>query len=446
LGILSPKYLLDYLNSYYPGVPCIMFDVATPKVSLWPFKEKHLEGYPPRLLSCIHIDEYNGHRTEGVTLQATSINHLWVSCGIGYDRNLNPAVGVHINQDCAFDKMSFHDLIRSLDDQDLARELMGGSGAIRHFGRSLYLNYSPEEDEYQWLRFIQASLFYEECSKSCTDVDFVLLTPRNKIVGIVEEWESIVKKEWDESSFRDVEIISHTGWVNFLTKFDLCHDGIRSIRIIEWTKRLSHEDMLRLMKASGRMIGVTGDQSWAEAASLCNRVILYQVMPWKDKFVSEMIAIAKHMYGKFAHLVEFLELMTLDHSVSDMGRTWVSDRMGEILCEEEFIEQHTNYLKYICQNYDVKQWLLGLVKRLCFHERNKGLRQLENRAFQENFQSFETREQKRFLRTVQAVSAQEERREEMIPVMEGDIILVPVSPYRQRFYEVVKKIFAKKFL
>ena len=379
IGLLSPEILLDAICEWYPDVPCVMFDVASPKVSLWPFSHDHLEGKKePRLLSCVHIDEYNGQRTLKRGFVRSGMNHMWVSCGIGLDQKGFPTIGIHLKPEMAYQSHDFSTMIETLEDKDLAFELNSGS---LYADTTFYFSYTSAQDTIQWARFVHLVLAYEDRLDGEHGVNLLLLTSVEKTQKILSHWKSALQLSWKKSSFREVQLSYSRDGERIWEDLVLNREGKRYIRVIEWTKRVPHQDMINLMKGSGTVLQVTGDQSWAEAVSLRNRVIFYQIMPWKQDLLGEMAAIAEHLYGEGSSLAQFLGYTNEKHSQSDIGKTWMSEHIGELLHSGDLVEKHCGFVDCLHSEYGIRPWLFGFVKRLASHEKDCDLERREELAY-----------------------------------------------------------------
>ncbi len=352
LGIYSPKALRKYLRTNYSTIPTIMFDVATPDKTLWPFKIKDIKSSKLNLMGCYHIDEYNGKRTKDIGFDG-DLRHNWFSEGIGLDKRKNPAIGVHLDPTLADKSLSLSEILPLLENEELRNHLN------RPEKREFYFGYSSEDDEAQYFRFINTVLEYEAEETRKNDVEFFLLTQDRYFV---KKWfKNIFEEEWQNSAYRSI-IVYDQKKEDLRFEVLLNPNAKRTIRFSQWHTHLPHHDMRLLMQATGKVILVTGDQSWSEAVSLKNRVILYEVREWKFSLVQQMFNLSILKYGEESKISNYF-LKMANIGAADRGRTWISRNFAQLLRDEEFLCQHRGIMELVHERYNAETWLFGMIER-----------------------------------------------------------------------------------
>lgn len=365
LGVYSPKALHTYLRCFYHNLPTVMFDVATPDKTIWPFTETDFFlDAAPKLVGCYHVDEYNGQRTNNNGFEGNS-KHNWFSYGIGLDQKQNPSVGIHLDPTLENRNIRLSTLANRLENSKISSWIKGPLEEKPHIEREFYFGYSSENDKGQWGRFLNSVLTYESSLPKKRDVDFLFLTQDR--TWLPEWWNEFFQKYWKDSPFKKIVLEQYKDDNPIATSIDLNPEGNRTIRVLQSSQRASHEDVQHLMQATGKAILVTGDQSWAEAVSLKNRVIFYEIRKWKKKLAEEMRRLAEFHFPKGSKIVKYLKVMMEPTGSADWGKTWISKALAQFLADEEFIKQHHKFMEFFHHRYNATDWLVGKVKRKVFH-------------------------------------------------------------------------------
>jgi hypothetical protein len=355
----SIKYYPQYYAEYYKDISrlCnlestisrfklkdshkIILDVATPNPYF-----KLLQDYPHGTKSYYHIDEYCGHRSydyyEKLEWDYNKIvDSNMLVAGVGYNGYI-PAIGIHIDPRLHWknnidkDKLYF-----SLENENLKKRLKKNS--------KLFFAYiSPEQDQNNFTvlySFIKSIKNLDKCKTN--PFHFVVV---NKYFDN-EYFNNFIKKKLKPNSINPIYNLGMIGLH--------CHNSQYNFELTV-INRLSNNDMKRMMLLSEPEILVTGDQSLTEALSIGDKIIFYQIQPWKTNFFCGLYSIAlemeknKLLEGRI--LTDFLEVQK---KFNDYDYCVDFVNLNDNRLHQNFIK----FSEFICQHYDFEKYMIGIIKK-----------------------------------------------------------------------------------
>lgn len=355
LGVQCPKALPPYLRAHYYGVPTIMLDVATPAVDVYPFELDDLgvNRNGLNLLGCYHIDEYNGQRSRRLEFPGTP-SHQWYSAGIGFRASGSLCTGIHVNKSLEAAHLPYSEL-QKLSVPDIAKWFNTPGEMTPEF----YFSYFSVYDEKYAARFLQVINSFESALGTGRDVDVFMLSPGRKI------YPSIAKTIlWfcRNSCFAEISyILPSSIYAPQLFRVPTPRTLGGRLRVFIWTERVPHEDVLNLMKATGRMMLVSGDQSLAEAISLKDRVIFYEMQDWKKELFAQIVDFAAFYFGQSSSVVDFLDFSQQGFFSNEAP--YIIKKLTTLLLDPKFLQRHEELMGIFTEMYDVNKWLLGMLNR-----------------------------------------------------------------------------------
>lgn len=360
LGVLQPTSLPGHLKTSRSNIPTIMFDVATPDHTIWPFSIYDLDRGGSALIGCYHVDEYNGERTADRPCFYRT-NHGWYSYGIGLAQDLSPCVGIHVEEMQEVKQLRKNRILREIEDSSFATFLKKYDVFSSKKPGELYFGYRSEDDRGYWLRYLNSVIRYDLMKEGSHDLNFVFVTQKDTTFEF-DWWTETFQEMYKQSPFSRLILVEQGDQMKE-KEVQLNPEGKRTLRVLQWKKRIPKNDMSLMMRVSGDLLLVTGDQSWVEALSLKDKVIFYEVRRWKVDFANEMRKIGSYQFGDKSHIHEFLDLMALSANKSDWGPTWVSEKIAKMMLNPAFRAQHRQYVEMLHAKYNSVHWLVGKIKR-----------------------------------------------------------------------------------
>lgn len=373
LGVQSPWSLPAYLSSHYYGIPTIMLDVGVANAGVFPFDEENIGRCKNglNLIGCYHIDQYNSRGDSFETFIGNRI-HDWFTGGVGLSPINTPCVGIHVDPQLDHAHIPYAEL-GNLSDQELANWFKVKSDQTPQ----LYFGYFSKYDNSFYGRFFNTVMDHESRQGGKNDVEFVFLAPGRHLDVETNDYSDMFE-HWRGSDFHSVELVQD-GWPTPVT-YELNSKGQRKLRVILWTKKIPRNDVLQLMKASGKPVLVSGDHTLAEGISLTDRVLFYEMQHWKQDVPSEMVNLATHHYGEESKLVQFLGRVCSDATDSEMDWTERCGELSPFLSDPEFLSQYEEFMRVLQKEFDINQWLTGKLKRCLIEYYSPGIIRGEERV------------------------------------------------------------------